>query len=787
MDRFGLPTNARRTAVALFCTALIATAFVAVGPPSASAAGDVPDGFVVATLTDQLSAPTAIEFAPDGRLFIAEQSGTIRIYADGELLATPFLALPVHYAGESGLQSIAFDPAFDTTGFIYVSYTTQALNRRISRFVATANTAEVADEEIIFEIGDEGVSSGVHESTALQFGTDAKLYVAVGDNGNSKFAQDLNSLFGKILRLNRDGSIPADNPFPYAAGDARAVWAYGLRNPFKLALDKDSGAIYINDVGLASYEEVNKAEPGANYGWPLAEGPGGSADLERPQFSSHHAIGSPTGCAVTGGTFYPEADAAFPSAYAGTYFFSDLCDGWIRTLGADGTSAPFATGISGGIVDLSAGPDSKLYFITHYAPSLGRISYETEDPPSVESHPDDQLVSVGEDAVFSAGIEGATPIDRQWQRDGVDIPDATGLSHTIESASLADNGAQFRVVATNEFGTTTSQSATLQVTTSRRPSIEIEAPASGTTYRGGDTISFSGAASDPEDGPLPPESYTWRVDLYHRPHDGHEHSHPVVAPTTGATSGSFEVPRDGHTETDVWFRVQLTVHDSDGLASSAYTDVHPEIANLTFDTVPSGLNIALDGTPQTTPFTVPSVVGVNRTVGVTTPQLFDGAPHHFEAWADSGERDRVITPGPGSHTYVAEFARQAGDSVGFSVAGSRPYAVTGVLTDGDLTVRKDTMGRLFAVSGSGTVLGSHGGNVEISVSARRFLPFIQLFNGYVRLRDPQADRQYSGSLIFSRFWAGATPGTAIGSSAIFDFSRFPWRVYVVEIRVTDTV
>ena len=204
---------------------------------------------------------------------------------------------------------------------------------------------------------------------------DGKLYVGVGDNARGAPAQDKASLFGKLLRLNPDGTIPTDNPF-YAtsSGDARAVWAYGLRNPFTFAVRASDGRIHINDVGQNTWEEIDLGAPGANYGWPGSEGNDNlGAGLTGPLFTYKHTAASPAGSGpggfmvgqcIAGGAFYP-AGGSFPARYHGSYFFADYV---ARTIGridlANGNAGYAFAKLAGEPVDMLVGRDGALYVLT---------------------------------------------------------------------------------------------------------------------------------------------------------------------------------------------------------------------------------------------------------------------------------------------------------------------------------------------------------------------------------------------------------------------------------------
>ena len=185
---------------------------------------------------------------------------------------------------------------------------------------------------VILEL-DNLTSATNHNGGAIHFGSDGKLYVAVGENATPSNAQTLANRLGKVLRINSDGTIPADNPFfNVASGANRSIWALGLRNPFTFAFQPGTGRLFINDVGQDSWEEINDGIAGSNYGWNTTEGPTTTLPSGRRCFSYGHGIGATVGCAIAGGAFYNPTTVRFPVSFLGKYFFADLCSGWIRVF-----------------------------------------------------------------------------------------------------------------------------------------------------------------------------------------------------------------------------------------------------------------------------------------------------------------------------------------------------------------------------------------------------------------------------------------------------------------------
>jgi glucose/arabinose dehydrogenase len=339
-----------------------------------------------------------MEFSPDGRLFVAQQAGALRVIKDPHtspnLLPTPFVTLSnVDPNGERGLLGIAFDPNFATNNFIYLYYTTTegGVHNRIIRLTANGDVAVPGSQVTITDL--DGLSGATnHNGGAIHFGTDGKLYIAVGDNANSANAQSVSNRHGKILRINPDGGIPPDNPASFVTsngtltptGNNRAIWAMGFRNPFTFDVNPVSGKVYVNDVGNfggSRREEVNDVQAGRNYGWPVCEGPCGDSRFTNPVYNY------PDGCAITGGTFYNPATNQFPSEYVSDYFLADFCGGWIRRLdnANPSTAVSFASSIDDP-VDLKDGPDGSLYYLARNdgvsnGGYIRRIFYDNSPPP----------------------------------------------------------------------------------------------------------------------------------------------------------------------------------------------------------------------------------------------------------------------------------------------------------------------------------------------------------------------------------------------------------------------
>jgi len=365
----GLLRPAARTACAAALCAVsaarIALATAPVAPRHASVADRIHPGFVETVIADSIDSPVSMAVAPDGRVFVCEQGGRLRVIKGDLLLARPFVTLPVAVGAEEGLVGVAFDPAFASNHRLYLCYTAAAPTRhnRIERWIAAGDTARPGSAAALFECDDNG--DHVHVGGALRFGRDGKLYAGTGENGVGEFSQSLRSTHGKILRIDSDGRIPADNPFfTIAEGKHRAIWARGLRNAFAIDVEPKSGRIFINDVGADAFEEVNEGVAGANYGWPMTEGPTASPRVRAPI----HSYGHDQGCAITGGAFYAPpagARAAFPAEWRGRYFFEEYCRNEIRWIdpASPARATVFGTTLIEGPVDLRVAPDGSLCYL----------------------------------------------------------------------------------------------------------------------------------------------------------------------------------------------------------------------------------------------------------------------------------------------------------------------------------------------------------------------------------------------------------------------------------------
>lgn len=314
--------------------------------PPAPNPGHIPDAaaYTWAQVVSGITAPTDIKNAGDGsgRLFILEQPGRIRILKDGQLLDPPFLDITDRVGSngsERGLLGLAFHPKFAQNGYFYVNYTDKDGNTHIARFTANGDSADPASEKKLLFAQQPFPN---HNGGALAFGPDGFLYIGLGDGGSQGDpygnGQSKNSLLGKILRIDVNNgnpyAIPADNPFANSGGVKKEIWAYGLRNPWRVSFDRLTNDLWIGDVGQDLWEEIDFVPAGTpgglNFGWNKMEGTHPYSGSNQPEFTTPVAE-YPHGqeCSVTGGYVYH--GAALPE-WQGVYFYGDYCSGRVWGL-----------------------------------------------------------------------------------------------------------------------------------------------------------------------------------------------------------------------------------------------------------------------------------------------------------------------------------------------------------------------------------------------------------------------------------------------------------------------
>jgi glucose/arabinose dehydrogenase len=604
-----------------------------------------------------LSSPTAMEFSPDGRLFVAEKGGNLRIIKNGMLLSTPFVSIPVETFGERGLLGIAFDPNFSSNGYLYVYFTAlnPAIHNRVSRFTADPANPDRALAGSEFPILDlENLGGAWHNGGAIHFGKDGKLYVAVGENGVSSNSQSLSTRLGKMLRINPDGTIPTDNPFYNTTGAKQEIWARGLRNPFTFAFSQSSAnpqKMYINDVGQDSWEEIDSGIAGANYGWPICEGMCSYPGFVNPVYTYPHT--STGSRAIVGWAFY-EANQ-FASEYMGSYFFGDYVAGFIKRLTPSGQVIDFLSNLAAP-VDIKVGPnDGFLYYLLIGSGEVHQVQYvpstAIQNPVAVASaNPTSgsSPLAVNFDGSGSSNPNAGAVLSYSWNF-GDGTPSASGVkvTHTYNAAGPYT---ATLTVSDDKGGNGTT---TVNITVGTPPVGVINQPPEGTKYNAGDTIFFSGSATDAKDGPLPASAFKWVILLHHN-----THTHPFLE-FDGIKSSNFTIPTISETDSNVWYRIYLTVTDSLGLSQTTTRDVIPNKVNVILDASMPGLQLNLDGQPRIAPYTFVGVVGIIRTLDAPAQQSLNGQTYQFQSWSDGGAETHTISTPSANTTYTARYSMVA--------------------------------------------------------------------------------------------------------------------------------
>ena len=629
---------------------LLCLLLLCLGP--AAARGAPPDNFQTSLIVgDGLNGPSGFAIAPDGRVFILERRGKVKIVENGQLLPTPFVDLPSEDTGDRGLIGIAFDPDFGVSNhYVYFYYTGHDLLNHLVRFSAADDVAADGPFELFHT---SSPSHLLHVGGSIQFGPDGKLYFAVGDNGYGPNAQDLSNPHGKILRINKDGSIPPDNPFAGEPGKLGAIWAYGLRNPWRFQFDSATGELYDGDVGDFSWEEINRIVKGGNYGWPLHEGLCDSvcSGFIDPLFTYPHADES---AAVTMGPVY--RGTMFPPEYQGDLFFGDYAKGFIKTadLGAGGTSI---TGVhsfddvAGSVVDLKVAPDGSLYYITYFPGALYRVTYNSTSHLPVASASADVTKGVEPLAVHfsSAGSRDPDGEDLSYQWSFGDGTTSTEANPTKTYDAKGVYTARLTVSAGGDQ--VSAQPIVIQV--GLLPVLTVSTPNDGDLYRAGDTITYNAFARDAGGFDLDDGDIKTEVRLHHG-----SHFHPFAGPLTGR-SGSFTIPTTGEASADTSYEIKVTATDDNGLTASKVINIFPRKSQLTLASDPAGLGISLDGVPISTPHTITGVEGFRREVFAPNTQVTpDGTVLQFAGWSDGKNIRHTITTPVDDATYTAEYRPQ---------------------------------------------------------------------------------------------------------------------------------
>jgi len=356
--------------------------------------GELEDDIILETVAENLQVPWAIDFAPDGRIFFTERVGNLRVIENGALLSEPVMSVDVA-GGEGGLLGVALDPNFMDNHYVYLYYTHAGplgslfgVQNKVVRYTESDN--HLFDEQVII---DEIPGSNIHDGGRIKFGPDGKLYIATGDAADKSLSQDLDSLAGKILRLNPDGSIPDDNPF-----EGSPVFTLGHRNPQGIDWHPIDHYMVSSEHGPSgepvsppfAHDEINIILPGRNYGWPTIVGGSTDERFQNPLLHSGSETWAPSGI-----VFY---DSENIPDWENMLLVATLRGNHLRIVDIkNGTaeSTTFFDGALGRLRDVAVGYDGSLYILT-----------SNRDGRGIPAFNDDRILKVSIRSDVPDGITG---------------------------------------------------------------------------------------------------------------------------------------------------------------------------------------------------------------------------------------------------------------------------------------------------------------------------------------------------------------------------------------------
>ena len=746
---------------------------------SPAAATTLPPGFQESVAFSGLNTPTAIEFAANGRVFVAEKSGIVKTYenaADTTATQVADLRTQVHNYWDRGLLGLAVDPNYPAEPYVYVFYAYDAppggtaptwgiagqtsdgcpdppegpggnedgcvVSGRISRLQVAGEVASGPEQVLVPVVGCFQYPS--HIGGGLDFGADGNLYYSGGDGAAWHFtdygqegqppnpcgdppggiggamapptaeggrlrSQDVRTsgdptgLNGALIRIDPDsGAAAPGNPnFSSPDPNTRRIVGYGLRNSFRMAIRPGTNDVYMGEPGgqgVSGWEEINRvadplATPVRNFGWPCYEGgfengasvnkkysaydqldldlcetlyAGGTA--QPPFWAYKHSVPvvngetCPNTSHASSGLAFAPASGNFPASYAGAFFFADYARDciWVMQAGPGGvpnpaTVANFAQG-SSAPVDLEFGPTGELYYADIIGDSIKRINFTAagNQPPTAlaTANPQggDVPLTVLFDGTGSTDPDAGDTLTYKWDLDGDgQLDDSTAAEPSFEYTVAGVYTVTLEV--TDPDGASDTDTVTINAG-SGPPTASIDTPSAGTTWRVGQTISFTGSGTDPEDGTLGAAALDWSLILHHcsTPTECHEHAIQDYENTAG---GSFAAPDH---EYPSYLELRLTATDSDGNTDLKTLQLDPQTSTITVHTSPAGLDVGIGEETGPSPLQHEAIVGSTNTLTAPTPQVFNGRSYAFYGWSDGGTQTHALTAPATDATITASYA-----------------------------------------------------------------------------------------------------------------------------------
>jgi PKD repeat protein len=655
-------------------------------------------------VVEDLQFPTDIAYAPDGRLFIAEQAGLLKVFNPGATEAVTVLDIRdiVGNQHDRGLLGIAIDSAYASNNYVYLLYVRDTgliaddpgpMVSQLRRYTITPGNVVTGFTDILGThvpasggcpapsntldcIPSDGAS---HSIGSVHSAPDGTLWLGSGDaadfGGVDPLAlgtYDEQSFRGKIIHVDRDGNGVAGHQFCPADADLTHVctklFAKGFRNPFRFKLRPNGDGLAVADVGWNTREEIDLIPfdgGGKSYGWPCYEGsiqtplykdlPECEAEYAKPPGShlgpAYDYEHNPPGgsAAVIAGPVY--TGLTYPAAHQGRLFIADFATGVVEQLTIDSNDqvtgvVPFATDWTG--VDLEQTPEGNIAWADPYVGAVYQAVYSPGNHSPTA-------------AVGASQTSGPGPLEVQFFGDFSSDPDGDTLSfdwnfgdgspHSSEmnpSHTFTTPG-NYTVRLTVGDGRGGSDSGTVKISVGNTaPNVPtIVKPLDESLYRGGATVDLEGSATDPQDGSLTGSSLTWTVRLHHG-----SHIHPLLNDMPGSQQ-SFDALTDH--DADSFYDVILTARDSQGLTSSRTIQIRPETVGFTLQSSPPGAPVSYGGTNQTAPFSTQAAVGFKTDVSAEQQFTQGGHTFEFDGWSDGGARIHNVTIPDTATTLTANY------------------------------------------------------------------------------------------------------------------------------------